>query len=54
MPFMLTRTPVGTHNNFNNQMPEAAIIEDKMTGFFSVKMIGGFIIKDRLWFSNSI
>ena len=27
-------TPVGTHNNFNNQMPEAAIIEDKMTGFF--------------------
>ena len=27
-------TPVGTHNNFNNQMPEAAIIEDKITGFF--------------------
>ena len=27
-------TPVGTHNNFNKQMPEAAIIEDQKTGFF--------------------
>jgi len=27
-------TPVGTHNNFYKQMPEAAIIEDQKTGFF--------------------
>ena len=27
-------TPVATHNNFNKQMPEAAIIEVKKTGFF--------------------
>ncbi len=27
-------TPVGTHNNFHKQMPEAAIIEDQKTGFF--------------------
>ena len=27
-------TPVGTHNYFNKQMPEAAIIEDQQTGFF--------------------
>ena len=26
--------PVATHNNFNKQMPEAAIIEDQKTGFF--------------------
>ena len=27
-------TPVGTHNNLNKQMPEAAIIENQKTGFF--------------------
>ena len=27
-------TPVGTHNNFDKQMPEAAIVEDQKTGFF--------------------
>ena len=32
-------TPVGTHNYFNKQMPEAAIIEDQLQGSFSMKMI---------------
>ena len=27
-------TPVGTHNNFDKQMPEAGIIENTKTGFF--------------------
>ena len=26
-------TPVATHNNFNKQMPEAAVVEDQITGF---------------------
>jgi glycosyltransferase involved in cell wall biosynthesis len=46
-------TPVGTHNNFNNQMPEAAIIEDKMTGFFfNENDSDDLSFKIELWFSK--
>ena len=46
-------TPVGTHNNFNNQMPEAAVIEDKMTGFFfNENDIEDLSLKIDLWFSK--
>ena len=46
-------TPVGTHNNFNNQMPEAAIIEDKMTGFFfNEDDSEDLSLKIDLWFSK--
>ena len=46
-------TPVGTHNNFNNQMPEAGIIEDKRTGFFFNENDGDdLLLKIDLWFSR--
>ena len=46
-------TPVGTHNNFNKQMPEAAIIEDKMTGFFfNENDSDDLSLKIDLWFSK--
>ena len=44
-------TPVGTHNNFDKQMPEAAIIEDKKTGFFfNENDSDDLSIKIDLWF----
>ena len=46
-------TPVGTHNNFDKQMPEAAIIEDKKTGFFfNENDSDDLSIKIDLWFSK--
>ena len=46
-------TPVGTHNNFNNQMPEAGIIEDKRTGFFfNENDSDDLLLKIDLWFSR--
>ena len=46
-------TPVGTHNNFNKQMPEAAIIEDQKTGFFfNENDSDDLSIKIDLWFSK--
>lgn len=44
-------TPVGTHNNFDKQMPEAAIIEDQKTGFFfNENDSDDLSIKIDLWF----
>ena len=46
-------TPVGTHNYFNKQMPEAAIIEDQQTGFFfNENDIDDLSLKIDLWFSK--
>jgi len=46
-------TPVGTHNNFDKQMPEAAIIEDQKTGFFfNENDSDDLSIKIDLWFSK--
>lgn len=46
-------TPVGTHDNFNNQMPEAAIIEDERTGFFfNENDSDDLSLKIDLWFSK--
>ena len=46
-------TPVGTHDNFNNQMPEAAIIEDERTGFFFKENDSDDLsLKIDLWFSK--
>ena len=46
-------TPVGTHNYFNKQMPEADIIEDQQTGFFfNENDIDDLSLKIDLWFSK--
>lgn len=46
-------TPVGTHNNFNKQMPEAAIVEDQKTGFFfNENNIDDLSFNINLWFSK--
>ena len=46
-------TPVGTHNNFNKQMPEAAVIEDQITGFFfDENDSNNLSFKIKQWFSK--
>ena len=46
-------TPVGTHNNFNKQMPEAAIIENQKTGFFfNENDSDDLSLNIELWFSK--
>ena len=46
-------TPVATHNNFNNQMPEAAVVEDQITGFFfNENDIDNLSFKIDQWFSK--
>ena len=46
-------TPVGTHNNFEKQMPEAAIIENKKTGFFFKENDSSDLsLKIDMWFSK--
>jgi len=46
-------TPVGTHNNFDKQMPEAGIIEDKKTGFlFNENDSDDLSLNIDLWFSK--
>ena len=47
-------TPVGTHNNFDKQMPEAAVIEDQKTGFFFKENdTTDLSLNIELWFSKS-
>lgn len=46
-------TPVGTHNNFEKQMPEAAIIENTKTGFFFKENDSSDLsLKIDMWFSK--
>ncbi len=46
-------TPVATHNNFNKQMPEAAVVEDQITGFFfSENDSDNLSFKIEQWFSK--
>ena len=46
-------TPVGTHNNFYKQMPEAAIIEDQKTGFFfNENDLDDLSLNINMWFSK--
>ena len=46
-------TPVATHNNFNKQMPEAAVVEDQITGFlFNENDINNLSFKIEQWFSK--
>ena len=46
-------TPVGTHNNLNKQMPEAAIIENQKTGFFfNENDSDDLSLNIELWFSK--
>lgn len=46
-------TPVGTHKNFDKQMPESAIVEENITGFFFKENdINDLSLKIDAWFSK--